>query len=271
MTDDRPDYAALEALAAELAHLAGAEIEASLGRTLRVAYKGEEGQTRDPVSEVDHAVETLIRARLGEIHPDHDIVGEEFPERPNAGHPIIWAVDPVDGTANFVNGLPLFAASVGVLHDGAPVAGAVWCSNGHALRHGVYSACLGGELRFDGTPLTPVSRPQVRRALVGMPRTDGWEPRWFDARKTGSAAIECAFVAAGLLAGARFETPNLWDVAGGAALVRAAGGQLREHRDGAWRDLGSFGAEDGDDAGAWRAPMVLGTPDAVAALEGWTP
>ena len=259
--DDVEALRSLEALAAELARLAGAEIETALGRTVHVDYKDEalgdpDGSgPRDPVSEVDRAVETLIRARLGDAHPDHDIVGEEFPDRPNRGAPYAWAIDPVDGTANFVNGLPLFAASVGVLHEGRPVAGAVWCSTSHALREGVYSAHEGGPLNFDGRPFEPVPRPHVRRALIGLPDTAGAEGLPFDARKTGSAAIECAFVAAGLLAGARFETPNPWDVAGGAALALAAGRTVRERHRGAWRDLDRFGGdgEGGGDVGAWRA------------------
>jgi myo-inositol-1(or 4)-monophosphatase len=269
MTEDHPDPRRLETLAAELARIAGAEIVASLGRTLLVDYKGQRDGLRDPVSEVDRAVETLIRARVGEEYPEHDVVGEEFNDRPNAGHPLVWAVDPVDGTANFVNGLPLFAASVGVLREGVPIAGAIWCSCTHALRHGVYSAHRGGDLRFDGTPMVPVPRPNVRRALLGVPRTDGTGELPFDARKTGSAALESAFVAAGLMAGARFETPNLWDVAGGAALVSAAGGRVRERRGGTWRDLTRFQSDGDDGPGGWRAPMAIGAPDATHALETW--
>ena len=257
----------LEALAAEMARLAGAEITAALGRTLAVRYKGDEAAeaaARDPVSEVDHAAETLIRARLAEAAPGHDIIGEEIDERPGRDHDWVWAIDPVDGTANFVNGLPLFAASIGVLHRGRPVVGALWCSASHALRAGVYSAREGGALAFDGAPFEPAARPDVRRRLVGLP--DGGGPDLpFDARRTGSAAIECAFVAAGLLAAARFATPNLWDVAGGAALVLAAGGEVRVGGGDGWEPLERFEAPSGDLA-RWGRPMILGEPGAVAAL-----
>lgn len=257
------DLDRVEALAAELAALAGAEIQAALGRVLSVRYKGDATAARDPVSEVDHAAEVLIRARLAEAAPGHDIIGEEIDERPGRDHDWVWAVDPVDGTANFVNGLPLFAASVGVLHRGRPVAGAVWCSASHALRPGVYSAREGGALRFEGVPFEPAARPDVRRRLVGLP--EGGKAGAFEARKTGSAAIECAFVAAGLLAAARFATPNLWDVAGGVALVRAAGGEARVEADGGWRALDRFEGPEGD-LGRWRGAMILGEPSAVAAL-----
>ncbi len=215
---------------------------------------------------MDRAAETLIRARLGEAAPSHDFVGEEFDHRPGRGHDFVWAIDPVDGTANFVNGLPLFAASVGLLHRGRPAVGALWCSTSHALRAGVYSAREGGALRFEGTPLEPPARPDMRRRLVGLPEA-GPAGSAFDARKTGSAAIECAFVAAGLLAGARFAASNLWDVAGGVALVRAAGFEAHEGRDGAWSPLDRFEAPDGD-LGRWGRPLAIGVPEAVAALTG---
>jgi myo-inositol-1(or 4)-monophosphatase len=120
---------AIEEQALELVRLAGAEIQSALGRTLAVRYKkSAEGAPafRDPVSEVDQAVETLIRARLAERFPDHEILGEEVEEEVAGAHDVLWAIDPIDGTANFVNGFPLFAASIGVLHRDRPVAGALW-------------------------------------------------------------------------------------------------------------------------------------------------
>ena len=275
--DDLPpeeDLAGYEALAGALARLAGAEITAALGRTLAVRYKGagaeEVAAARDPVSEVDHATEVLIRARLADAAPGHDIIGEEIDDRPGRDHDFAWAIDPVDGTENFVNGLPLFAASIGLLYRGRPVVGAVWCSTSHALRSGVYSACEGGALRFDGERLGSLERPDVRRRLVGVPGAGGdgveTDGAAFEPRVTGSAAIECAFVAARLLAGARFAAPRLWDVAGGAVLVRAAGGEVRVGGEGGgWEPLGRFEAEGGDLA-RWGRPMVLGEPEAVAAL-----
>ncbi len=142
-----------EETAIEFARLAGAEIVASLGRTFSVRYKTGAGQGddllfRDPVSEVDQRVESLIRLRLAELYPDHGIIGEEMEDHPAGPDSPVWAIDPVDGTTNFVNGLPLFAASIGLLHRGRPVIGAVWCSTSHALRSGVYHACGHGPLEL---------------------------------------------------------------------------------------------------------------------------
>jgi myo-inositol-1(or 4)-monophosphatase len=269
--DDLPEHASLaeyEALAAELAALAGAEVEAALGRALRVAYKGGSASTRDPVSEVDHAVEVLLRARIGERYPEHDIIGEEIDECPGRTHDHIWAVDPVDGTANFINGLPLFASSVGLVIRGRPVVGAIWCSTSHLLRPGVYSAHLNGTLKFAGMPLARPATAGIRRRLLGLPEPMPVKEA-FDSRKTGSAAIECAFVAAGLLAGARFRTPNIWDVAGGIALVQAAGSEVRRHDGTGWSGFRGFAetAPEGDPS-RWNEPLLIGDGAALAALAG---
>ena len=130
--------AELEATARELAAAAGVEITAALGRSINVDYKSEgkseETAPTDPVSEVDRAVEAMIRERLAERFPDHAILGEEQEDAPLTDAEYLWAIDPVDGTTNFVNHYPLFAASIGVLHEGVPVAGAVWCSASHQPR-----------------------------------------------------------------------------------------------------------------------------------------
>jgi myo-inositol-1(or 4)-monophosphatase len=264
----------IERTAAELARLAGAEIVNALGGLLAVRYKGgseAEPTWRDPVSEVDHKVEVLIRARLSERFPGHDILGEELIDRPGRGGDFVWAIDPVDGTANFINGFPLFAASIGVVHRGLPVAGAVWCASSHALRAGVYHARHGGRLHFENAVLEPKLNPAVRRRLAGEPDAIPQDGFPWEVRKTGSAAIECAFVAAGLLRVARFARPNLWDIAGGIALVKAAGGEVRIRGNDGWHPLQTFEPGRGDKDAApdlrfWHCPMIIGEREAVTLL-----
>jgi myo-inositol-1(or 4)-monophosphatase len=262
----------IESVAVDLAGMGGAKIISTLGKTLAVRYKGEsaaEPQIRDPVSEVDREVEVLLRAQLADRFPDHDIIGEEIDERPGRGHDFVWAVDPIDGTANFINGFPLFASSVGVLHRGRPIAGAVWCSSSHALRPGVYHARLGGPLCFEQEKLAERGNPQVRRRLIGVPAgTAESEGRW-DGRKTGSAAVECAFVAARLLEVARFAPLNIWDVAGGVSLIRAAGREILVRHGKAWESFERFepraglGAQPAD-LRSWRGELLAGDPGAIA-------
>jgi len=271
----REELHEIERLAVELAGIAGSEITAGLGDILSVRYKTAvktpdetDERWRDPVSEIDYKVETLIRARLAENFPEHDIIGEEMDERPGRDHDFVWAVDPIDGTANFVNGFPMFAASIGVLHKGRPVVGALWCSVSHALRSGVYHASAGGKLRFDGSDVTPKINPAVRRRLVGVPVATESDAVW-ETRKTGSAALECALVAAGLMQVARFAAPNIWDVAGGLALVSAAGGAARVRDGGRWRAMERFTAgrdthgHSEPDLRFWRGEIIVGETESA--------
>lgn len=290
---DTPD--ALEDFAVHLAHAAGAEITASLSRVLSVAYKtqGRRGSApRDPVSDADRAIESMIRTRLAETFPRHGILGEEIDAPPDPSVERVWVLDPIDGTQNFINGFPLFAASIGVLERGRPIAGAIWCSTSHELRPGVYHACDGGPLCFEGSRLRPgVPNPGVLRRVAGEPVGIASRNAPYDVRVTGSAALECAFVAAGLLASTRLRSPRIWDVAAGVRLVQSAGGRAFVHTgragsDGAWRPFDRFaapassaarasrtarkGAAKGRASGIrdWRGTLLLGSAGAVEALRG---
>ena len=141
----------------------------------------------------------------------------------------------------------------------------------HALRAGVYHARAGGTLRFDEAEIADPGNPLVRRWLAGEPEATSPQGVPWDVRKTGSAAIECAFVAAGLLRVARFERPNVWDVAGGLALVRAAGGTVLTRAARGWEAFDRFEAvahspEALADLRHWRAPLIIGQADAAALL-----
>lgn len=251
----------IEQLAVELAALAAAEIQGALGTLMTVKYKGSgtgAAALRDPVSEVDQRVEQIIRLRLDERFPDHDIIGEEYDDHPGRDHDFVWAVDPIDGTTNFVNGFPLFAASIGVLYRGRPIAGATWCSTSHALRPGIYHARAGGCLQFEGQDIAIAANPAVRRRLIGLPHIST-DAGMRDGRKTGSAAIELAFVAAGLLEACRIDTPNIWDVASGIALVEAAGGLVMTSGSrGGWEVLKEFRPPQTGDLRKWRQPVLAG-------------
>ena len=258
----------LELVAVELARLAGAEIRTALGRELTIRYKGTVTRGgaqhyRDPASEADQRIEELIRGRLALRFPDHGVVGEEMDTVTGDPQAPVWVIDPIDGTANFVNGLPLFCASVGVIHGGHPVVGALWCSTSHAMRTGVFHSHRGGRLCFDESEVTLHEHADLRRYLAAEPDPTVGEQLHWEVRKTGSAALECAFVAAGQLRVARFESPHLWDVAGGLALVHSAKREARELVDGRWRRLAPIPF---DELGSWRRPLIIGEAEAVAAL-----
>lgn len=263
-----PDLLArMEAVAVELATIGGREILATLGSLMAVQYKGDDNAIalmRDPVSEVDSRVEAMIRSHLADHFPDHGIIGEEMAVQAGLGSDFVWAIDPIDGTSNFINGFPLFASSVGVLYRGVPVVGALWCSTSHLLTPGVYHCGGTAGLRFEGEPVSRLPNPAVRKRLAGDPHGQSGVGPW-DGRKTGSAAIECAFVAAGLLQVARFATPNIWDVAGGIALAHASGASVFQKEDRNWSPFASFGDQLAQMA-QWRRPLILGTPEDAARM-----
>lgn len=273
---DVPALEAIEAVATDLARLAGEEILRARQGEITVEYKTEGKGDRaptDPVSQVDRNIEKLLRARLAERFPDHGIVGEEQDEHPSPDDEYVWAVDPVDGTTNFVNGFPLFASSIGVLHRGRPIVGAVWTSTSHELRPGVYHARRGGTLRFDGETVNlgpPASG--VSRRLAAAPGGAAGRQRAWDNRVTGCAAIECAFVAAGIFNSASFWGPGLWDVAAGVTLLAAAGREVWTRDGGGWKPLERFEPPQSvkeDRAPSlrdWRRPLLVGERDVVELL-----
>jgi myo-inositol-1(or 4)-monophosphatase len=255
--------------------MAGGEITTAACRTLEVSYKGRDkafSAPTDPVSDVDRRVELRIREQLGRSYPTHGIIGEEIDQADGTERDFVWVVDPVDGTTNFINGFPLFAASIGVLYRGCPAVGAIWCSTGHALRSGVYHAHRGGALRFDGEILERSSREGVERRLIGDPGGSPRRMEWWDNRVTGSAAIECAFVAADLLVGARFRPVSIWDVAAGVVLMAAAECEIWVEQDDDWAPFERFEAPATRAGGQrptlrdWRCALIAGTPKAAAAL-----
>ena len=209
---------------------------------------------------------------MDEQFPSHDIIGEEVELHPTDADGYVWVIDPVDGTANFINGYPLFCVSIGVLHDGVPVVGAIWCSSTHALHPGVYHAHRGGGLHFDAEPFEPIHAPDVRRKLSAAPGGSPGRARDWDTRVTGSAAIELAFVAAGIFQSARFWRLHIWDVAAGMLLVREAGGRALIRSGSEFVQLEQFEApgeisEDREPSlRDWRGIVIVGTPEAVEVL-----
>ncbi len=268
------ELAVIEEAALSFARAAGAAIAESLGRDLAIEYKTEGkggAEPTDPVSEIDKAVEAMIRERLAAEWPEHAIIGEEVDTQPAAGAEYTWAIDPVDGTSNFINGFPLYSASIGVLHRGRPVVGATWVSVSRELKPGVLHARLGHGLRFEGNPVG-VSNPEnrIRRPLAAAPGgSPGRTAKW-DNRVTGSAAVECAFTAAGVFTMCSFGGLKIWDLASGVALGQAAGLDVRVRRKGEWVEFDRFRApatvkeEREPTLRDWSEPLLMGREESVS-------
>lgn len=189
----------------------------------------------DFVSEVDRQAEAEIVRELRRAYPEHAILGEETGASGKAGARFTWAVDPLDGTHNYLRGIPHFAVSIAQLDRGEPVHAVIL----DPLRNEIYTASKGDgaflndrRIRvnkretLDGAMLCTGFPYRERRHLdaqLGMTRE--LLKRAEDIRRTGSAALDLAWTANGRLDG-YFETGlKLWDMAAGCLLVREAGGR----------------------------------------------
>ena len=224
--DDAALHVRFEAAAA-VAREAGAlalDIVRGPAAQLAIAEKG----TLDLCTEADRASERLIRARLAERFGDA-MLGEEY-GGVTGEH--LWVVDPIDGTFNLVHGFPMWAISIGFVQAGVPTLGIVY----NPVRDEMFAARLGHGATLNGAPLAVsgernVDRPLVEvgyssskplepyLALIGRLLADGCE-----FRRTGSAALGLAQVAAGWTDGYVETHVHSWDVAAGLVLVREAGG-----------------------------------------------
>lgn len=238
--------------------------------TIEISFKGQ--NAHDPVTEVDHAVEDLIRAEVHDRFPDHGVLGEERDNGGPVAAETVWVIDPLDGTSNFINGIGMFACSIGILHRGVPVVGAMWLPSNRFLAPGVYHARSGHGLMFDGeevdcgaSALQPASR--LSTVPAGTGGVTGPAGRRFGiARTFGSTATELALAAEGSVQMALFEGGRIWDVAGGVALCMAAGRAIYtkpNRSDAGWRPFTRFcdrveGPVNMAKLRAWRDPLVAG-------------
>ena len=271
----------LEKAAVEMAGKAGSLVLERFGGAIKVGAKDEAG--RDLVTDVDRASQHLIEGLLADEFPGHMLLGEEEAPAEEAPAPdFVWAVDPIDGTINFVNGLPLYSVSVGVLHRGRPVAAAVWLPWPSAQRSRIAHARKGGGAWLDGERLriealdgdgAPVGgRVSAVPALlafmyrVGAPlRRALGEPR-----ALASASYEGAMTAAGMVQYAVLGPARTWDFAAVTLLASEAGGATVSLEDGRWTPLETFApgysntAEASRRLRSWRQPVIMGPPATVA-------
>ena len=269
ITFDAAAAAELEQAAYAMAAEAGAAILDTLGQEIVVSYKDEASGDRaptNPVSDADKAVEAMIEERIRTLFPDHAFLGEETVDSFDSVAEFTWAVDPIDGTQNFVNGIPFYSSSIGVLQNGVPIAGAVWGASTHTLHPGVYHAHRGGSLRFDGESLDTDGRAtdgRLRR-IVAVPMGNHARAAKWDYRSLGSTALEGALVAAGVLAAARNPDPHVWDVAATAVLVPASGREIWTRGKNGWEPLDRF---DLDNLAKWRQLVLVADPSTVEELK----
>jgi myo-inositol-1(or 4)-monophosphatase len=273
----------LEAASIRMARGAGAVLQGFHPGRTHVEYKGKE--STDPVTEADFKVEEYLRGEISREFPDHGVVGEESTDAGTDNADFMWAVDPLDGTANFAAGMPLYAVSIGLLYKGIPVVGSLFLPSTFA-GNGVYHARVGGGAFVDGEPLRVVPGPLPQPSgLAGFPASYG---RAFsfkrekgkglgEMRIMGSIAGEMVLVASGKFQYSLFIGSHIWDVAAGVVLVREAGGEVLEWRKEKWRPLGDFvvtpqkaGEGRSQALRRWGVPLLVGAPDIVTYLASRT-
>ncbi len=225
--------------AVDLARRAGRvllEHHRATGRPEIVARKG---QVRNLLTEADRASETLVVGALRREFPGDGVLGEEGARVAGDGRRT-WIVDPLDGTVNFAHGHPFFAVSIGLVEDGRPRLGVV-----HAPVLGeTFAGEVGRGATRNGEPIRVSETTELIDALLATGfayvrnespdhNVDNFARLIFevrDIRRAGAASLDLAFVAAGRLDGFWEMHLGPWDVAGGAALVLAAGGRVTDLR-----------------------------------------
>jgi myo-inositol-1(or 4)-monophosphatase len=231
-----PDGAgALRSVAERVAAEAAAHLRDLVAPTGAVAAVATKSSPTDVVTAADTAVEALLRRRLAELRPDDAVVGEEQGGAAGATG-TTWVVDPIDGTVNFLHGLPWYAVSVAAVRGGVAVAGAV----AEPASGRLWSAAAGGGATCDGRPLRASAATDLALALVGTGFSYRAErrvrqarlvaallPRVGDVRRGGSAALDVCAVAAGWLDAYLEHGTHWWDWAGASVIAAEAGAVLR--------------------------------------------
>lgn len=181
----------------------------------------------DPVTEADRALDAALRKEL--LREDEGWLSEESADDPiRLQRSRVWVVDPLDGTREFVQGIPEFCVSIGYVESGHPVAGGIY----NPATDETFLGSIDSGVLFNGKPAQPSQRKSLNGALVLASRSEvkrgewkGFEDSSLSIRPMGSVAYKLALVSAGLADVTFTLTPkNEWDVVAGAALVESGGG-----------------------------------------------
>ncbi len=262
----------LQGHATELVRAAGKILLDYFDKPLTVDYKS--ANHRNPVTDADHAADDFIRLEIAKRFPEHAVVTEETETTSDEVRDVTWVVDPLDGTTNFLHGLPMFATMIAVLEKGRPMVGAIYTPRIGTTEGQVLHARQGGGAYEDKRLLHLHSEDPPRR----MASVPGYFFRMFsershlrrrlgDVRTSGSAGYELAMTARGIFDYAVFNGPWVWDLAAGTLIIKEAGGaaKQRNSRDGTWEPFETFATTEErgprpSELRSWRGTMVLGNP-----------
>ncbi len=237
------ETATLLPIAKEAAVTGGKLARQKFAQPLYISQKG----FRDLVTDADIAVQAAVTSLIRDTFPQHGFLNEEESDLPRHG-PIIWVIDPIDGTTNYSRSQPIYCISVAAVRqeDAQPLAAAIY----DPMQDELFSAALGQGVWLNDRPIQVSSVATLAEAVIGLDWSRNqrtrrstadvitrFADRSFTIRAIGSAALAMAWVAAGRLD--VYLNYNLfpWDVAAAQLLIQEAGGMLSNLQGDDWNCL----------------------------------
>jgi len=227
-------YSATINVMVKAARRAGRSLKRDLGEIehLQVSLKG----PANFVSLADKRAEEILYQDLAKARPGYGFIGEEGGMREGTDKSHTWIVDPLDGTTNFLHGIPQFAISIGLAREGTVIAGVIY----NPANDELYIAERGKGAFLNDQRLRVAGRRQLNECVVacGLPHIGRGDHEEFrremiaiqdrvaGLRRFGAASLDLAFVAAGRLDGYWERNLQSWDIAAGMLMVREAGGTV---------------------------------------------
>ncbi len=191
--------------------------------------------TADMVTEADLAAQTAIHETLSQRFPDHGFLGEEGLQEGSGDSGYRWIIDPLDGTSNYVHGYPSYAVSIGLEHEGEMAAGVIFDPN----RNELFAAALGDGATLNGQAIQVSETDELSRSMLvasfppGVSREGPEIGRFLNVlphaqtiHRTGSAALNLAYIASGRMEGYWSTNLKPWDMAAGVLIIHEAGGSV---------------------------------------------
>ena len=270
----------IENAAVEMARHAGSILLEYFKGPLKVDYKS--ANNRNPVTDADRAADEYLRSEIAKRFPSHSIVTEETApdEQKDAG--VVWVVDPLDGTSNFLNGVPLFGVLIAVLEQGKPVAAAIFLPDIQKPDGRVLHARRGGGAYDEDVRLTNADGLDGKRSISAWPSYflrmytyhKKLRRRLGDVRAFGSAGYELALCSRGVLDYVMYNGLWAWDLAAGLLLVTEAGGVALRYnaQTRSWLPFTRFSVEGSDEPptlaelNVWRGTVALGRREQVSSI-----
>ena len=187
---------------------------------LQVSVKG----PSDFVSNADTKAEKIIIEELSKAKKNFSIISEEDGSKVNQDKNNIWIIDPIDGTTNFLHGVPHFAISIALKSNNEIVSGLIY----DPIKDEMFYAEKNSGAFFNNHRIRVSNKKEINSCLFATGGKDDNRKLDLNIRRTGSAALDMAYVASGRYDGYFQKNLNLWDVAAGVILVKEAGGIVND-------------------------------------------